>query len=217
MLLSKLCALGALILVTGCSQSHSVTRTDTQTASPAQPSVASFQGTPAESVEPPTIAAPTPRTSAEPTFADTHLPADLVVHSDHPIPESALLYFSFDRWDLHEANRRFLEDLSDQIGEAPIDILIEGHADLRGTHAYNFVLGHRRAEAVKAYLVDLGLDPARVITKSYGELRPTCLLDDEYRCHRYNRRTFLLLQAPRHARLGYPQRTSRLPEAAQQR
>ena len=51
-------------------------------------------------------------------------------------------------------------------------VTIEGHADERGTTEYNLALGERRATAVKSYLVALGVDPARVLTISYGEERP---------------------------------------------
>ena len=49
---------------------------------------------------------------------------------------------------------------------------IEGHCDERGTNEYNLDLGDRRAESAKAFLTDLGIDPARLTTISYGEERP---------------------------------------------
>jgi peptidoglycan-associated lipoprotein len=52
------------------------------------------------------------------------------------------------------------------------NFVIEGHADERGTREYNLALGDRRANAVKNYLVALGIDPARLLTISYGEERP---------------------------------------------
>ena len=51
-------------------------------------------------------------------------------------------------------------------------VTIEGHADERGTREYNLALGDRRANAVKNYLVALGISPDRVLTISYGEERP---------------------------------------------
>ena len=53
-----------------------------------------------------------------------------------------------------------------------VRIRIEGHADERGTVEYNLALGERRAEAARAYLIDLGIDPDRMTTISYGEERP---------------------------------------------
>jgi peptidoglycan-associated lipoprotein len=51
-------------------------------------------------------------------------------------------------------------------------VTIEGHADERGTREYNLALGDRRANAVKNYLLALGVSPARLLTISYGEERP---------------------------------------------
>jgi peptidoglycan-associated lipoprotein len=53
-----------------------------------------------------------------------------------------------------------------------IAITIEGHCDERGTNGYNLALGDRRAESVKTFLVDLGIDRSRLATVSYGEERP---------------------------------------------
>ena len=53
-----------------------------------------------------------------------------------------------------------------------LNITVEGHADERGTREYNLALGERRANAVKNYLVALGVDPRRVTTVSFGKERP---------------------------------------------
>ena len=53
-------------------------------------------------------------------------------------------------------------------------VLIEGHCDERGTVEYNLELGKRRAQAVKDYLVDLGIEESRIHIVSYGKERPFC-------------------------------------------
>jgi peptidoglycan-associated lipoprotein len=53
-----------------------------------------------------------------------------------------------------------------------IEIIIEGHCDERGTNEYNLALGDRRAESVKVFLLDLGINNSRLKTISYGEERP---------------------------------------------
>jgi peptidoglycan-associated lipoprotein len=53
-----------------------------------------------------------------------------------------------------------------------IRIRIEGHADERGSVEYNLALGMRRANAVRQYLMDFGVDASRFETFSYGEDRP---------------------------------------------
>jgi len=60
-----------------------------------------------------------------------------------------------------------------------IRVLIEGHCDERGTIEYNLALGERRALAARNYLINLGIDPDRLATISYGEERPVDLGHDE--------------------------------------
>ena len=51
-------------------------------------------------------------------------------------------------------------------------VAIAGHTDERGGREYNLALGQRRAEAVRAYLMNLGVDGGRLATISYGEEKP---------------------------------------------
>ncbi|MDK9700573.1 MAG: peptidoglycan-associated lipoprotein Pal [bacterium] len=51
-------------------------------------------------------------------------------------------------------------------------VALEGHADERGTNEYNLALGDRRAQSVKKYLTDFGIDAGRISTISFGEERP---------------------------------------------
>jgi outer membrane protein OmpA-like peptidoglycan-associated protein len=53
-----------------------------------------------------------------------------------------------------------------------LEIDIEGHADETGTSAHNLLLSRNRADAVKALLVQFGVDAKRITTHSYGESRP---------------------------------------------
>ncbi len=71
---------------------------------------------------------------------------------------------------------------------------IEGHADERGTREYNFGLGAKRADAVRAYLVSRGIDPARMRTISYGKERPVAVCND-ISCWSQNRRAVTVLNA----------------------
>jgi peptidoglycan-associated lipoprotein len=58
-------------------------------------------------------------------------------------------------------------------------VLVEGHADERGTNEYNLALGERRAEAVGDYLVGQGVRATKISTISYGEERPLCIEGSE--------------------------------------
>jgi len=60
-----------------------------------------------------------------------------------------------------------------------VNVVIEGHADERGTREYNIALGERRATAAKNYLVNLGVPASRVSTISYGKERPAVMGSDE--------------------------------------
>jgi outer membrane protein OmpA-like peptidoglycan-associated protein len=53
-----------------------------------------------------------------------------------------------------------------------IKVVIAGHTDSRASEAYNLKLGQRRADAVKDKLVEYGVDPARLMSKSFGEIEP---------------------------------------------
>lgn len=84
------------------------------------------------------------------------------------------LYFEFDRSDLTAEARRTLEEVAQAMKAFPgFTLLIEGHADERGTNEYNLALAAKRAQAAKDYLANLGIAADRIDTISYGEERPT--------------------------------------------
>ena len=53
-----------------------------------------------------------------------------------------------------------------------INIVLEGHADERGTREYNLALGERRANSAKDYLMTYGISSDRISVLSYGKERP---------------------------------------------
>ena len=72
-------------------------------------------------------------------------------------------------------------------------ILIEGHADERGTREYNIALGARRGSVVVNYLVSKGVSPQRITTKSFGKERPVAICND-ISCWSQNRRAVTVVQ-----------------------
>jgi len=66
-------------------------------------------------------------------------------------------------------------------------VTIEGHCDERGSTEYNLALGDRRANAVKQYLVNLGVSGDRLNTVSFGKEKPFCMQSSE-ECYAQNRR-----------------------------
>ena len=71
-------------------------------------------------------------------------------------------------------------------------ITIQGHADERGTREYNLALGARRATAVRTFLGQVGVNPARIRTVSYGKERPIAVCDAPS-CWNQNRRAQTVL------------------------
>ena len=77
------------------------------------------------------------------------------------------VFFGYDSSDL---DSDALELLQDQVAwlkqNSDVTVTIEGHCDERGTREYNLALGEKRAQAVKNYLIGLGINPDRVSTIS---------------------------------------------------
>lgn len=83
------------------------------------------------------------------------------------------VYFDLDQYRLSADAQNVLKLQAAWLESYPaVKIMVAGNCDERGTREYNLALGERRASIVKNYLVDLGVDPARVETVSYGKERP---------------------------------------------
>ena len=111
--------------------------------------------------------------------------------------ESAALrdvFFDFDRYDVRTGDKGTLDENAKWLktNQAAL-LLIEGHADERGTNEYNLALGERRAKATRDYLVSVGIDAGRITVISYGEERPVCTEKTEA-CWAKNRRAHFLVK-----------------------
>jgi peptidoglycan-associated lipoprotein len=73
-------------------------------------------------------------------------------------------------------------------------VLVEGHADERGSAEYNLALGERRASAVRDYLVNLGITNDRIQVVSKGKEAPVCT-DSNEGCWQQNRRGHFVITA----------------------
>ncbi len=80
--------------------------------------------------------------------------------------------FAFDSAVLDATAQAILKDKAGWLKDNAAATTVEGHCDERGTVAYNVALGERRAEAAKAYLVNLGVPAAKMTTVSYGKEKP---------------------------------------------
>lgn len=103
------------------------------------------------------------------------------------------VFFTVDSSTLTDQARQTLQAQSRWlIDNAEYRIIVEGHADERGTREYNVALGARRANAVVEYLSSQGIASSRMRTVSYGKERPVeaCA---EQRCWDINRRAVTLI------------------------
>ncbi len=104
------------------------------------------------------------------------------------------VYFDFDRYAIRADAMTVLQANASQLNRLNgWKLVIEGHCDERGTAQYNHVLGERRAQAVKRYLVDLGVPPHLIEMASYGKDKPFCVGQVES-CWQQNRRAHFVLR-----------------------
>jgi peptidoglycan-associated lipoprotein len=83
------------------------------------------------------------------------------------------IHFDYDKADILDPDRPLLDRKAEILRANPgLRIRISGHCDERGSDEYNQVLGQRRANAAKSYLVAKGIDGGRIDVVSFGEERP---------------------------------------------
>lgn len=98
------------------------------------------------------------------------------------------IHFDFDKYVLTPQSMMILDDKAAYLREhAGVRVLVEGHADDRGSNEYNLALGDRRANSAKNYLVKSGVAASRITSISYGEEQPLCMQQSES-CWYRNRR-----------------------------
>ena len=118
-----------------------------------------------------------------------------------PMQESQLqnelqpIYFNFDSADLSDDSRRILSKNADfLVKQTSLKVRIEGNCDERGSDEYNMALGERRAQAARAYLVNLGVQPERLTVISYGEEKPVEQGHDEAAWAKNRRDEFVIVK-----------------------
>lgn len=107
----------------------------------------------------------------EPTEAEQSVTSEFQALLDQTI-----VYFDFDKSEIRTEFRTVLNAHAMNLVANPnMTIVLEGHADERGTREYNLALGERRAQAVADYLMLKGAAASQIDTVSYGEERPVAL------------------------------------------
>ena len=158
---------------------------------PPPPPVEATRTTPAPPPPPP--APPrenTPRTPTEDeVFASKSLDA---LNAEKPLGD---VFFALDSAQLGDDARPILQRNIEWMKRWPsTKIMVEGHADSRGTAEYNLALGEKRATAVRAYLLSLGLGADRIQIVSKGKEAPFCSEETED-CWHQNRRGHFVITA----------------------
>lgn len=86
------------------------------------------------------------------------------------------VFFAYDQSELSKDAQATLGRQAAWLKQRPqLQVVIEGHADERGTREYNLALGERRAAVVHDYLVALGVPASRLSSVSYGAERPAVI------------------------------------------
>ncbi len=166
----------ALAIFGGCAKKPAEPSPMEQMAEPAPEPAPVQEYTP----EPAPAPAPAPMMEPEPVAFDV---SDLVD-----------VFFAYDKSDLTAESRETLSNNARLLKAASgVDIVVEGHCDERGSNEYNLGLGERRANAVKNYLVSLGISASRIQTISYGEEKPFAMGHTES-AWKQNRRGHFSLQ-----------------------
>ena len=89
------------------------------------------------------------------------------------VMDERALNFDFDKSVVKPQYFEMLHKFVEYVNFNDYEVVIEGHTDSKGTNAYNMALGMRRAQSVKAKLLEFGMDPGRIVgTVSKGEEEP---------------------------------------------
>jgi peptidoglycan-associated lipoprotein len=108
-------------------------------------------------------------------------------------------YFDYNQHTLRPDAIKALESDSSELRDILKDypdykLSVEGYCDERGSAEYNLALGQERADAAKAYLVQVGIPAGQLATVSYGKEKPACD-DHNEACWQKNRRIHIVADA----------------------
>jgi peptidoglycan-associated lipoprotein len=158
-----------------------------------QPAPESKPTTPA----PPPPPTPPPATPPTPERAPTEDEIYEMSTTDQLTKSGVLkpVHFGYDSIEISDEARGILQKNADYLKRrATAKVMVEGHADSRGTNEYNLALANRRADAVRNYLLSLGITPDRLTIVSKGEEQPFCREETEA-CWQQNRVGFFVFTA----------------------
>ena len=160
---------------------------------PTPPPVAAPAPEPTKPAPPP---APTPAPAPAPrALTEDEIFAKITVDELNKQGVLADAFFALDSVELNQESRGTIQKNGEYMKRRmSTKIMVEGHADSRGTNEYNLALAERRAGAVRDYLVSLGIAADRITIVSKGEEAPFCTEESES-CWQQNRRGHFLFTA----------------------
>ena len=146
----------------------------------------------------------TPPSPPPPPVAPTPAPAPRTMSEDEIFSQASIadiqknfqdVYFDLDNSTIKDAGRTSLTANANYMKRrTSVRVTIEGHCDERGTAEYNLALGDRRANAAKAYLVELGVPASSITVVTKGKEAPFCTQSNEA-CWQENRRGHFVVTA----------------------
>jgi peptidoglycan-associated lipoprotein len=177
----RLVGTGALVLaialtVSACGKKNIPPPAPAPTAPPAE----------TKPTPPPPPPAPPPPVQPKPPTEDEIFAKKTLeeLNAEKPLAD---VHFGYDQTNLTDEARASLQKNLEWLKRwTSTKVMVEGHADSRGTNEYNLALGERRAAAVREYLVSLGLAADRITMVSKGEEQPFCT-DENESCWHQNR------------------------------
>jgi peptidoglycan-associated lipoprotein len=186
---SRTAAIGSLCLVLGLGAAACAKKAPAVAPPPPPPAAPAAPPAP-PAPPPPPAAAPAPRAlTEEEIFAQKSLEQ---LNSERPLGD---VFFDLDQSNIRDDARAALTANATWLKRwSGTRISIEGHCDERGTAEYNLGLGERRANAVKTYLVELGVPADRIVVVSKGKESPFCT-DSNESCWQQNRRGHFIITA----------------------